>query len=189
MGNFNYNNIAGKIGEKEVKKLMNQLKWKVEDKSGEKSWQTCDTDFLCTRVDESGKEKYLKIEAKADTKAYENILCETVSNTKKRKECEKSGWVYKTQADFVCMYKSALKSIYIMSAGKLREYVDAHYTGYMDYEDYALQWGETTDRYGKILYESHNMQIPIVDLVANGILLRAFRFNEKTKKYEKINLK
>ncbi|BAL85186.1 hypothetical protein SELR_pSRC500120 (plasmid) [Selenomonas ruminantium subsp. lactilytica TAM6421] len=164
MGTFhNANSRIGKLGEGAAAEyFINALDaTKVEDLSKIPEWQAVDVDM---RVTLATGFQFLA-EVKADSKDFGSILVEIVSNdTKPLDDPKRLGWIYKTKADIIYVYKSWTMSLYALNRRQLLEFVQK--VG----SNYHWCYGYTNDKNGRLLYRSKNLIIPRKELIDAGIL-------------------
>ena len=103
MNSFYESLNIGEQGEEAVKELFARNGFTCRDLTHVKEWQDKDTDF-----EFQNEQGSILIEAKADSKPYPNFLIETCSNDTKNTK----GWIFKTQADYITLYKAPSQKLY-----------------------------------------------------------------------------
>lgn len=163
-------NTIGKLGEAALVDYWTVAEGNVpEDKSGDKHFQEIDVDFVGSLYGYPNSR--LLLEAKADTKDMKSrvaeggsILVETIANDQK----DTPGWIVKTQANLVSVYKAQTRKLFILRRKELFEFCRDHYND----RRYFHYWAPNHTNDGSLAYSSENMIIPRADLVAAGIVWR-----------------
>ena len=162
MNSFYESLNIGEQGEKAVKELFARNGFTCRDLTHVKEWQDKDTDF-----EFSNEHGSIHVEAKADSKPYPNFLIETCSNDTKNTK----GWIFKTQADYITLYKAPSQTLYFFYADLLKQYVEERCIDLKHYvKPYICRYGYTYGDGKNLLYKSYNIQISLKELRDANIL-------------------
>ena len=110
---------VAEIGEQQIAQWLRQKGYKVIDVSMDKQYQAQDIDFICTKLDKSGRTVAHTYEVKVDTYTSGNFFFETVSNDKKHT----AGCLQYSNADYLLYYFTREEEIYIFQMWEIRKYI------------------------------------------------------------------
>lgn len=139
-----------KVGESGEKLFLDAFgeEWGLVDVRKNPEYQERDIDFLA-----KGK----TIELKTDTYTNGNMFLETIS----AKEIESKGYVYKSQADYLCYLFVNFKVMFIFDLPRLREWVKSNAPQLVEYKK------ELTNSYPGGYYTSEGYAIPVREVCKN----------------------
>ncbi|MBT9148152.1 MAG: hypothetical protein DDT32_01922 [Syntrophomonadaceae bacterium] len=127
------------------------------------------------RYKKSSLRQSITVDEKIRYKFYDDVLLEEYSNFEK----QSPGWlsINNTLCDYISYIFRNEKIVYLFAYKDLKKSWDRNYERWL--ENYGRKFGKTEDRFGRVLYRTSNIPVPLTELEVGYIFCKYDPLNKE----------